>query len=176
MPTLEVLLDDTGRFSSRLAGFEAAIRSALGKARSGQPNRAGFGDRRSRPAPPDPDGRPTPAPAPAPSSKAENKAIHRSRRLDAHPDVADALERGAINVEQADAIINAKVSKERRAELLAGAPGQNADETLEAVKAAERAEDGENNENRLRRQRANRRCRVATTTPGWCGSTANSTP
>ena len=154
VPTLEAILRDTGRFSSRLAGFEAGIRSALGKARSGQPNRAGFGDRRSRPAPPAPDN--GPAPAPAPSSKAENKAIHRSRRLDAHPDVADALERGAINVEQADAIINAKVSKERRAELLAGAPGQTADETFAAVKAAERAEDGENNENRLRRQRANR--------------------
>ena len=156
VPTLEALLRDTGRFASRVAGFDAAVRSALGKARSGQPNRAGGGDRKSRPAPPTPDGRPAPAPTPAPSSKAENKAIDRSMRLDAHPDVADALERGVINVEQADAIIAAKVSKERRAELLAGALSQTADETFAAVLVAERAEDGANNEKRHRRQRSNR--------------------
>jgi hypothetical protein len=158
VPTLEAILRDTDRFNSRMAGFSAAVRSALGKARSGQPNPSGGGDRKSRPAPPSPDNGagPAPAPTPAPSTKAELKAIARSRRLDAHPDVADALEQGLINVEQADAIINAKVSKERTAELLAGAVDQNADETFEAVKAAERAEDGENNENRYRRQKANR--------------------
>ncbi|MEZ5279701.1 MAG: hypothetical protein R2770_04450 [Acidimicrobiales bacterium] len=155
---LEAELGGLRRVRARLDGHEARLLSALAKARQRAANRRG--------REPDSDtgsedeagsgSKPNPGP-PAPSRKAQREAEARSQRLTANPDVADALEGGDINSEQADYLANTDLPDDIKARLLAGAKGQSADETRAAVREAEREQTREDPEERLARQRRRRR-------------------
>jgi len=92
-----------------------------------------------------------------PSGRAERERIARARRLEAHPDVAEALNAGRISTEQADAIMKASLDSDTKRRLLADAMCQTTDETLAAIKTAIVAADEGDAEQKFRRQRDRRK-------------------
>ena len=76
--------------------------------------------------------------------------------LDAQPQVAESLERGAINAEQAALVAAAEVPDEVRRDLCKQARNQTADQTRKTVRAAEAAWRRESDAQRQARQRAAR--------------------
>ncbi|MEZ5279972.1 MAG: hypothetical protein R2770_05835 [Acidimicrobiales bacterium] len=145
---LEAELGGLRRVRARLDGHEARLLSALTKARQRAANRKGKESEGGS--------KPDPGP-PAPSRKAQREAEARSQRLATNPDVAEALEAGDINSEQADYLTSTDLPDDIKARLLDEAMGQSADETKAAVREAEREQTRENPEDRLARQRTRRR-------------------
>ncbi|MCP3934017.1 MAG: hypothetical protein GY708_01445, partial [Actinomycetia bacterium] len=95
--------------------------------------------------------------APPLSRKAQREAAERAKRLELHPEVAEALAEGRINTEQADAITKADLPADVKALLLQDAYAQNADETKDAVTQAIKDADQDSADKRLKRQRKARR-------------------
>ncbi|MEZ5279222.1 MAG: hypothetical protein R2770_02020 [Acidimicrobiales bacterium] len=153
---LEAELGGVRRVRARLDGHEARLLHALTKARQRAANRKGKEPDTEAGSGSESQGAPDPGP-PAPSRKAQREAEARSQRLATNPDVAEALEAGEINSEQADYLTNTDLPDDTKARLLADAKGQSADETRAAVREAEREQTRENPEERLARQRRRRR-------------------
>ncbi len=178
LPCVEGLLFEVQSMRSRLDGQEATLHSAIGVLQGAN------GPRPPRPRPhpgSDPDAGSGPDganndtgsddsdgtdPGPnngggGPSGRAERERIARARRLEAHPDIAEALNAGRISTEQADAIMKASLDSETKRRLLADAMCQTTDETLAAIKTAIVAADEGDAECKFRRQRNRRK--------GLCG-------
>jgi len=182
LPCVEGLLYEVQSMRSRLDGQEATLHSAIGVLQGAN------GPRPPRPRPhpggdPDagtgsgaddsdnagsgPSDATDPGPTPnnngggGPSGRAERERLARAKRLEAHPDIAEALNAGRISTEQADAIMKASLPADIKRQLLAGAVCQNTDETLAAIKAAIVAADVGDAEQKFRRQRNRRK--------GLCG-------
>ncbi|MCB0990709.1 MAG: hypothetical protein KDB16_07010, partial [Acidimicrobiales bacterium] len=153
---LEAELGGIRRVRARLDGHEARLLAALNKARQRVANRKGKAPDTGSEDEAGSGSKPDPGP-PAPSRKAQREAEARSQRLAANPDVAEALEAGDINSEQADYLTDTDLADDTKARLLADAKGQSADETKAAVREAEREQTRENPEERLARQRRRRR-------------------
>ncbi|MEZ5283112.1 MAG: hypothetical protein R2770_21860 [Acidimicrobiales bacterium] len=153
---LEAELGGVRRVRARLDGHEARLLTALTKARQRAANRKGKEPGPEAGSGSESQGAPDPGP-PAPSRRAQREAEARSQRLTANPDVAEALEAGEINSEQADYLTNTDLADGIKTRLLADAMGQSADETRAAVREAEREQTRDDPEERLARQRRRRR-------------------
>ena len=134
---LEAELGGIRRVRARLDGHEARLLAALNKARQRVANRKGKAPDTGSEDEAGSGSKPDPGP-PAPSRKAQREAEARSQRLAANPDVAEALEAGDINSEQADYLTDTDLADDTKARLLADAKGQSAYETKSAVREAER--------------------------------------
>ncbi len=180
---VEGLLYEVQSMRSRLDGQEATLHSAIGVLRGGN------GPQPPRPRPhPGPDAGADSADSDGsdsdsgsgsgsddggagsgpnnntgggPSGRAERERLARVKRLEAHPDVAEALNAGLISTEQADAIMKASLPADAKRQLLAGAMCETTDETLAAIKTAILAADEGDAERKFRRQRNRRK--------GLCG-------
>jgi hypothetical protein len=152
VPSVERELNILLRDKSRVDGYEATLRSALGVLRGGK----GAGPRPQPPQPEPPTDGPEPEPEPRVSSRQERAATARAQLLESHPDVAAALQAGRITTEQADAICKAQLSQDVKKQLLVGALSEPTDATLLAIKAATDAGDKADSEAKFRRQRTNR--------------------
>ncbi|MCB0992795.1 MAG: hypothetical protein KDB16_17590 [Acidimicrobiales bacterium] len=156
---VERRLSSCRRAKARLGGYEATLVRVLGLLR--EQARAG----RSDDVEPEPG--PVPAdgcgeepdepdqPAPEPSRREQFAQQERAKRLAQYPMVAEALDAGLINIEQADILTRADLPAEAIAELLAQAiDGGSTDATRELVRAAQREHDRLSPEARLARQRS----------------------
>ncbi len=182
LPSVEGLLYEVQSMRSRLDGQEATLHSAIGVLQgangprpprprphpAGDPNEdAGSGpdgsDNADSGSGSGPGDRTDPVPnsGGGPSGRAERERLARAQRLEAHPDVAAALNAGRISTEQADAIMKAGLPADAKSQLLADAVCQTTDETLAAIKTAIVAADDGDAERKFRRQRNRRK--------GLCG-------
>ncbi|NOX28916.1 MAG: DUF222 domain-containing protein, partial [Actinobacteria bacterium] len=178
LPYVEGLLYEVQSMRSRLDGQEATLHSAIGVLRGGigpQPPRP-----RPHPGADDSDSDagsdsdsgsdgtdagPNGRGGGGPSGRAERERLARAKRLEAHPDIAEALNNGSISTEQADAIMKASLDHETKRQLLADAVCETTDETLAAIKTAIHAADEGDAERKFRRQRNLRK--------GLCGVDEN---
>ncbi len=182
LPSVEGLLYEVQSMRSRLDGQEATLHSAIGVLQGAngprpprpRPHPAGDNDTDAGSGPDDSDNTgsgsgPGDGNDPGsnsnsgggPSGRAERERLARAQRLEAHPDVAAALNAGRISTEQADAIMKAGLPADVKRQLLADAQSETTDETLAAIKTAIVAADGGDAERKFRRQRNRRK--------GLCG-------
>ncbi len=184
LPSVEGLLFEVQSMRSRLDGQEATLHSAIGVLQGAngprpprpRPHPAGDPDAGSGSGPDgsdnadagsgpgdgtDPDDPNPNSGGGGPSGRAERERLARAQRLEAHPDVAAALNAGRISTEQADAIMKAGLPADVKSRLLVDAVCQATDETLAAIKTAIVAADGDDAERKFRRQRNRRK--------GLCG-------
>ncbi|MCP3934020.1 MAG: hypothetical protein GY708_01460 [Actinomycetia bacterium] len=171
--TLEVLLTRARSVRARIDGYEAQLLTAIYRAnlraansRNGHPDsdKGSPEDSADDENEADNDGSSSEEeaeeeaePTPELSQKAKREAEERSRRLEQHPEIAQALADGRINTEQADRITKAELPADVKLRLLEEAYGQTADETRAAVALAVKQADEDSATKRLERQRKARR-------------------
>ena len=137
------VLGDIERLTNRLAGYRVEVLGALdalsrsGAAPDAAPHQtlrdaAGIGEREAR------------------------RLVRISATAREHPQVLEALSGGEINPAQAEAISDARVPDEVRAELVAAAGAEDTDETRRRVRQAEAESCVETPAERFERQRAAR--------------------